>query len=136
MCGILAWIGLPGSQPHVAQLQRMTDRKTHRGPDGSGVDVADHVGLGHRRLAIIDVAGAKQPMVGRGGLRLTFNGEIYNFRSLRSELQALGHEFELDSDTEVLLHAAQEWGRQLCSETGGGSCCQEIRGGSCALKLV
>ncbi len=119
MCGILAWIGLPGSQPHRAQLHAMTNRMTHRGPDGSGVDVVDHIGLGHRRLAIIDVEGAKQPMTGPAGLRLTFNGEIYNFRALRSELQALGHCFELDSDTEVLAHAAAEWGPSCLEKLNG-----------------
>ena len=64
MCGVLAWVGLPGSQPRRDQLERMNNRMTHRGPDGSGVDIVGHVGLAHRRFAIIDVHGAKQPMQG------------------------------------------------------------------------
>lgn len=119
MCGVLAWVGLPGSRPHGQQLERMTDRMAHRGPDDSGVDIVDHVGLGHRRLAIIDVGGAKQPMAAPGGLRITFNGEIYNFRELRSELYGLGHEFHLDSDTEVVAHAAAEWGADCLNKLRG-----------------
>ncbi len=119
MCGVLAWIGLPGSTPHRDQLQRMTDRMTHRGPDGMGVDVVDHVGLGHRRLAIIDLAGAQQPMHGPRGVRVSFNGEIYNFRALRRELEDLGHEFTLDSDTEVLVHAAAAWGPDCLDKLNG-----------------
>ena len=119
MCGVLAWIGLPGSQPKRGQLERMNNRMTHRGPDGSGVDIVEHVGLAHRRLAIIDLEGATQPMTGPGGVRISFNGEIYNFRALRSELIALGHEFKLDSDTEVLVHAAAEWGPDCLTKLNG-----------------
>ena len=119
MCGVLAWVGVPGSQPRRDQLERMNDRMTHRGPDGSGVDIVGHVGLAHRRLAIIDVHGAKQPMRGPRGVRISFNGEIYNFRALRRELEALGHEFALDSDTEVLAHAAAQWGPDCLGKLNG-----------------
>ena len=119
MCGVLAWVGLPGSQPKRAQLERMNNRMTHRGPDGSGIDIEGHVGMAHRRLAIIDLEGAKQPMQGPDGVRISFNGEIYNFRSLRDELVALGHEFKLDSDTEVLAHAAAEWGPDCLAKLNG-----------------
>ena len=119
MCGVLAWVGVPGSQPRRDQLERMNDRMTHRGPDGSGVDIVGHVGLAHRRLAIIDVHGAKQPMRGPRGVRISFNGEIYNFRALRRELEALGHEFTLDSDTEVLAHAAAQWGPDCLDKLNG-----------------
>ena len=94
----------------------MLDAMAHRGPDGRGVvefqvrSTGQQVILGHRRLAIIDPEGAFQPMCdGRSGLALTFNGEIYNFRELRAELEGLGYRFERDSDTEVLLRAYEHW---------------------------
>lgn len=96
----------------------------HRGPDGQGVchlatvDGAYRVALGHRRLAIIDPAGAHQPMCD-AGLVLAFNGEIYNFRALRDRLARCGHRFALDSDTEVLLRAYQEWGPDVVRHLRG-----------------
>src|SRR5205823_5323334 len=94
----------------------MLDAMAHRGPDGRGVvdfrapSTGHRVILGHRRLAIIDPEGAFQPMCdASSGLALTFNGEIYNFRELRAELEGLGYRFERDSDTEVLLRAYEHW---------------------------
>jgi asparagine synthase (glutamine-hydrolysing) len=117
MCGVAGFI-LPG-QPADAgrRLQAMTDRIRHRGPDGEGffvqrsVDGAHTIGLGHRRLAIIDLATGDQPITHQSaGVTLVFNGEIYNFNALRHELEAKGHRFRTSSDTEVLLNAYVEWG--------------------------
>ena len=125
MCGIAGAIVSAGSATDRATVGRMLDRIAHRGPDGHGlVDYAAcdsrRVFLGHRRLAIIDPAGGKQPMCDDpAGLALTFNGEIYNFRELREELAALGHRFSLDSDTEVLLRAYQHWGEQSVERLRG-----------------
>jgi asparagine synthase (glutamine-hydrolysing) len=97
----------------------------HRGPDGEGVHTArstdgSAVWLGHRRLAIIDPNGARQPMRdAEAGLTLVFNGEIYNFRELRVQLERLGHRFHLDSDTEVLLRAYQQWGELVVHRLRG-----------------
>ena len=89
----------------------MTDAMVHRGPDGSGVWTAPGVGLGHRRLSIIDIAGSPQPMHAPDGRSaIVFNGEIYNFRELRRELEADGARFRTDGDTEVILAAWQKWG--------------------------
>ncbi|HEX8963360.1 MAG TPA: asparagine synthase (glutamine-hydrolyzing), partial [Rhodocyclaceae bacterium] len=98
----------------------------HRGPDGEGIFSAQAGGgrwdvcLGHRRLAIIDPNGARQPMCDEAaGLALVFNGEIYNFRELRAQLERLGHRFRLDSDTEVLLRAYQQWGERAVHRLRG-----------------
>jgi asparagine synthase (glutamine-hydrolysing) len=92
----------------------------HRGPDGSGVWTAPGVGLGHRRLSIIDLEGGAQPMHSEGGrLALTFNGEIYNFRKVRAELEAKGHAFRTDSDTEVILAAWAAWGPDCLARLNG-----------------
>jgi len=116
MCGIAGWLSPPSPQLTPQTRSAMLTALAHRGPDGHGTYLAQtrdgsEVFLGHRRLAIIDPEGGHQPMVdGAAGLALVFNGEIYNFRELRQELQALGHRFALDSDTEVLLRAYQQWG--------------------------
>ncbi|HET9651082.1 MAG TPA: hypothetical protein VFP36_02770, partial [Usitatibacter sp.] len=109
MCGIAGGIARAQSLVTRATLERMLHSIEHRGPDGHGMCEytaanGDRVLLGHRRLAIIDPVGAKQPMVDDAAqLALTFNGEIYNFRELRDQLQACGYRFALHSDTEVLL---------------------------------
>lgn len=113
MCGIAGFVGI-GSR---TDIQRITRALAHRGPDGAGffVDDAAHVFLGHRRLAILDVAGGEQPMWNEDGqIGVVFNGEIYNHADLRVELQAHGHRFATDhSDTEVLVHGYEEWGVDL-----------------------
>ena len=90
----------------------MTDAIAHRGPDGSGTHVDGPVGLGNRRLAILDLSdAAAQPMVNAADqIALTYNGEVYNFRELRRELERAGHNFSSRSDTEVVLRAYEEWG--------------------------
>ncbi|MCL4524202.1 MAG: asparagine synthetase B, partial [Acidobacteria bacterium] len=100
MCGITG--AAPGIEDGI--LRRMTARLAHRGPDGEGYFSTPDVSLGHRRLAIIDVPGGAQPMTTADGrFTIIFNGEIYNFRALRSELEAEGVRFRTRSDTEVLL---------------------------------
>jgi asparagine synthase (glutamine-hydrolysing) len=112
MCGIAGIFQLPVPKPvDPARLTAMTDALAHRGPDGSGAWTAPGVGLGHRRLSIIDLETGAQPMVSRDErLVISFNGEIYNFRELRAELAARGHAFRTQSDTEVILAAWREWG--------------------------
>ena len=116
MCGIAGWIAEAQSTLTESTLASMLEAIAHRGPDDQGISyfrcagTEHHVFLGHRRLAIIDPNGARQPMCDTAaGLALTFNGEIYNFRELRSELRQLGYRFTRDSDTEVLLRAYQHW---------------------------
>jgi asparagine synthase (glutamine-hydrolysing) len=122
MCGIAGAIVRPGLGIDRATLGRMLETIAHRGPDGSGIvdfrapSTGHQVLLGHRRLAIIDPEGAFQPMCDlQSGLALTFNGEIYNFRELRAELEGLGYRFTRDSDTEVLLRAYECW-KERCVE--------------------
>jgi asparagine synthase (glutamine-hydrolysing) len=98
----------------------MADTLAHRGPDGSGVWTAPGVGLGHRRLSIIDLAGGVQPMLsGDSRLAIVFNGEIYNFREVRAELEPLGHSFATESDTEVILAAWRQWGPSCLAKLNG-----------------
>lgn len=114
MCGIAGIVDSIGGQGGdlEALVERMTSAIAHRGPDGAGHFAADHVALGHRRLAILDLSdAAAQPMCSADDeLVLVFNGEIYNFVELRQELAALGHQFTSSGDTEVLLKAFQQWG--------------------------
>ena len=111
MCGIAGIVRFDGAPVANADLARMIDAQRHRGPDGEGVWADGVVGLGHRRLAIIDLSSAAaQPMRAPGGDILVYNGEVYNFQELRRELEALGHQFVSASDTEVVLHAWTEWG--------------------------
>ncbi len=112
MCGIAGLFHLTTPKPvDPARVERMCDAMVHRGPDGSGVWTAPGVGLGFRRLAIIDLAGSPQPMHSADGRAvLVFNGEIYNFRELRRELEAGGAKFRTQGDGEVILAAYQRWG--------------------------
>jgi asparagine synthase (glutamine-hydrolysing) len=112
MCGIAGIFNLNGEPVSPVLLRRMTDSIAHRGPDGEGFYTDSFIGLGHRRLAIIDLSPAgHQPMVTPDRqYAITYNGEIYNFQELRAELQSLGHKFISKTDTEVVLHAYAEWG--------------------------
>lgn len=108
IAGIVRWTGLP---VRSGEIEAMTAALAHRGPDGNGHLTRNGVSLGHRRLSIIDLEGGTQPMSTIDGeLSVTFNGEIYNFRELRRELEACGHRFNTRSDTEVILHAYAKWG--------------------------
>ena len=113
MCGIVGFIG-PGDRGNLVAMTRALE---HRGPDGEGTyeDEIAHVFLGHRRLAIIDLAGGYQPMPNEDhSVFVVFNGEIYNHAALRKELISRGHIFRTDhSDTEVLVHGYEEWGEDL-----------------------
>ena len=121
MCGIAGLFHLETAKPVAeARVRAMADAQAHRGPDGSGVWTAPGVGLGHRRLSIIDVAGSPQPMhAADGQLTIVFNGEIYNFQELREELKRLGHIFTTSGDTEVILHGYRQWGPQVLPRLNG-----------------
>src|SRR3954470_10271953 len=112
MCGLAGELRFDGGTADVASLDRMTGCLVHRGPDGSGFWARGPIGLGHRRLSIIDLSEAgAQPMVdSQLGLTIAFNGIIYNYQDLRRELQGLGHRFFSTSDTEVVLKAYAQWG--------------------------
>src|SRR5574341_1251252 len=116
MCGIAGFLG----EGDRAILERMLAALAHRGPDDAGTWVAPGVGLGNRRLAIIDLAGGHQPMTNEDQtLQVVFNGEIYNFRELRSDLAQRGHRFQTRSDTEVILHAYEQYGEACVGHLRG-----------------
>ena len=121
MCGIAGLIHLDATPMSPVVLQRMTDAIAHRGPDGQGHWIEGNVGLGHRRLAIIDLSPAgHQPMVNADHRYvLSYNGEVYNFRELRTELEALGYWFRSASDSEVVLNALAAWGTAALQRFNG-----------------
>ena len=123
MCGIAGFVD--GAAPRLAVapvrldaefnlVHRMCEMIRHRGPDDEGIHVQPGVGLGMRRLSIIDLAGGRQPITNETStVWVVFNGEIYNYRELRAELEALGHRFTTSSDTESIVHAYEEWGEDV-----------------------
>src|SRR5262245_6965420 len=121
MCGIAGIV----ARRHVIDLdcvvKGMADRARHRGPDDHGSYVEGRVALGHRRLSIVDVSRlGHQPMISADRRYIiTFNGEIYNFRDLKSELMKLGYDFRSGTDTEVILHAYAAWGTACLSRFNG-----------------
>src|SRR5690242_7480355 len=116
MCGIAGIVEFAGRSPSRSEAEAMTARVRHRGPDGQGLHVEGPVALGHRRLSIIDLVSGSQPMTNEDGqVWITYNGELYNFSELRNELKAAGHTFRTSSDTEVIVHAWEEWG-EACVE--------------------
>ncbi len=119
MCGIAGFVGAG----NAADIERMTDALYHRGPDDGRIftDPTERVFLGHRRLAVLDIADGIQPMWDKAHtLCVVYNGEIYNHADLRRELTAKGHRFATDhSDTEVLVHGYREWGRELPAKLNG-----------------
>jgi len=121
MCGIAGILRPIGEVIDGVAIKGMTDAIAHRGPDGEGQFVEGNVGLGHRRLAIIDLSdGARQPMFSADARYvLVFNGEIYNYRELRYELEARGRRFGTESDSEVLLQACMEWGCKVVARLNG-----------------
>ena len=112
MCGIAGQLNFDNSSVSPVILKRMTDAISHRGPDGEGQWIEKNVGLGHRRLSIIDTSPAgHQPMISTDGrFVLTYNGEVYNFKELRVELESKCYCFRSQSDSEVVLYALAEWG--------------------------
>lgn len=121
MCGIVGKINFDRAEPVSSVLLRqMMDRMKHRGPDGSGTFVAGFIGLGHRRLSIIDLDTGGQPLANEDEtVWVVYNGEIYNFVELRTELQARGHIFRTTTDTEVIVHLYEELGEQCVTRLRG-----------------
>lgn len=121
MCGITGIVNLNSEVVSPVILRKMTDSIAHRGPDGEGQWIEGNVGLGHRRLAIIDLSPAgHQPMISPDQrFVLSYNGEVYNFRELRAELEAEGHQFRSRTDSEVVLYAMAAWGAKALSRFNG-----------------
>ena len=124
MCGIVGWVAFSRNLvQEQSALRAMTATAALRGPDAEGLWLDQHCGFGHRRLAVIDLAGGVQPMLAevdrQPTVALTYSGEVYNYRELRTELRALGHGFRTDSDTEVVLHAYLEWGEDFAERLNG-----------------
>lgn len=123
MCGITGWVSFDRDLRASAEtLNAMTQTMECRGPDDRGTWIEGPAALGHRRLAIIDLPGGRQPMTVEtpdGNVTMVYSGETYNYTELRAELTALGHEFRTDSDTEVVLHGYLEWGEQLPERLNG-----------------
>jgi asparagine synthase (glutamine-hydrolysing) len=121
MCGICGQYNFRNGEP-VSQenLKKMTDTIVHRGPDDEGFYVSGSLGLGFRRLSIIDIAGGHQPMSDQeNSVWVIFNGEIYNFHELKSELEGHGHVFQTRSDTEVIVHGYKQWGEDVLNHLNG-----------------
>ena len=112
MCGIVGLFDTRGGKEIDRQLLgRMNQLQVHRGPDEGELYTEAGIGFGHRRLSIMDVSSGQQPLVNEdGSVVVVFNGEIYNFQELAGELAALGHVFRTHCDTEVIVHAWEEWG--------------------------
>ena len=121
MCGIAGIFNLDGSIVEPTILKKMTDVIAHRGPDGQGQYINGFLGIGHRRLAVIDPSSAgHQPMISANKqFVLSYNGEIYNFQNLRKELESLGHQFRSKTDSEVVLNSWVEWGENCVYRFNG-----------------
>ena len=118
MCGICGFTGQLEDRENI--LQKMTEVITHRGPDSDGFYMDDYISMGFRRLSIIDLETGDQPITNEAGnLVLTYNGEIYNYKELRKELEDLGHHFTTTSDSEVLVHAFDEWDEDMLMKLRG-----------------
>src|SRR6266446_6935750 len=121
MCGICGQFNFVRNEPvEPDTIRRMTQTMVHRGPDDEGYFISGPVGLGFRRLSIIDLAGGHQPMSdAEETVWVIFNGEIYNFKELRTELEERGHRFRTNSDTEVIVHGYKEWGAEVLDHLNG-----------------
>ncbi len=123
MCGITGWVGFDHDLTREsATVDAMTETMACRGPDARGTWLDTHAALGHRRLSVIDIEGGAQPMTldtPQGTLAMVYSGEAYNFTELRDELRRRGHTFRTTSDTEVVLHAYQEWGEAMAEHLNG-----------------
>jgi asparagine synthase (glutamine-hydrolysing) len=121
MCGIAGQFNFAGGERvNRDVIRRMADSIRHRGPDDEGYLIEGPLGLGFRRLSIIDLAGGHQPMSDESQtVWVVFNGEIYNFKELRAELEQKGHRFRTNSDTEVIVHGYKEWGTEVFSHLNG-----------------
>src|SRR2546425_11171010 len=121
MCGICGQYNFGGLVPVVRQdVEAMTRTIAHRGPDDEGYFVSGALGLGFRRLSIIDLDGGHQPMSdAEETVEVIFNGEIYNFHELRQDLEGRGHRFRTKSDTEVIIHGYKQWGTGVFGRLNG-----------------
>jgi len=121
MCGIAGLINLNGDPVPLSSLRKMTDAIKHRGPDGEGQWIDNNVGIGHRRLAIIDLTSAgHQPMSSLDDRYiLSYNGEVYNFKEIRNELKTIGYKFKSQTDTEVVLNSLVHWGKDALLKFNG-----------------
>ena len=121
MCGICGQYNFADQTPvQRRDIERMTKSMVHRGPDDEGYYIAGPMGLGFRRLSIIDLAGGHQPMSdAEESVWVVFNGEIYNFPELKRELEGLGHVFRTTSDTEVIIHGYKQWGKDVLNHLNG-----------------
>ena len=120
MCGIAGVARREATGVEAAALLRMAAALRHRGPDGYGLFLGPRVGLAHVRLSIIDLQGGAQPLTNEDGrVAITYNGEVYNYIELRRELETAGHTFRTHSDTEVLVHAYEEWGPGMLNRLNG-----------------
>jgi len=121
MCGIAGRFNFSPTQPiDRGRLRAMTTALAHRGPDADGYYVGDGIGLGHRRLSIIDLSTGDQPLSNEDGTIWTvFNGEIYNFADVRKELESYGHVFRTNTDTEIIVHGYEQWGPEAVTRFRG-----------------
>ena len=121
MCGICGQLNFAKDEPvNPETIRRMSRSMSHRGPDDEGDFINGPVGLGFRRLSIIDLSGGRQPMTdAENTVEVVFNGEIYNFRELRKELESRGHKFRTRSDTEVIVHGYKQWGTEVFNHLNG-----------------
>src|ERR1041385_6075306 len=121
MCGIAGILNLDMSPVAPLEIGRMPERLVHRGPDDEGTWFGEGVGLGHRRLSIIDVTSAgHQPMANAAGtVWITYSGELYNYKEIRCVLEKQGRRFRSESDTEVIIQAYEEWGTQCLQQFNG-----------------
>ncbi len=120
MCGFVGFTDAKNEQEKKVIIKKMADRIIHRGPDSEGYFVDDNVALGFRRLSIVDLAGGDQPIFNEDGSKvIVFNGEIYNHKELRADLEKSGHIFKTNADTEVILHGYEEYGCSLFEKLRG-----------------
>ena len=121
MCGICGIFNMNGEPVSPVNLRKMTDAIAHRGPDGEGFYIDSFIGLGHRRLSIIDLSSAgHQPMLTEDGLySLSYNGEVYNFQEIKKKLESLGRQFRSKTDSEVVLNAYVQWGAECLDRLNG-----------------
>lgn len=141
MCGVCGEVSFAGPGPEQHAVEMMSDTMAERGPDGSGVWSSDHVVLANRRLAVMDPERGDQPMsveTSIGSVALSYAGEVYNHLELRRDLEARGHEFRTNSDTEVVLNGYMEWGEDVAEKLRGmfGFAVWDGRGGEEKLHLI
>jgi len=120
MCGICGFISDINKDEKTERIQAMMDTLVHRGPDDASHYINENIGMGFRRLSIIDLQGGRQPMSNEdNSIWIVFNGEIYNFLELREVLIKRSHIFKTKSDTEVIIHAYEEWGPECVKKLRG-----------------